>query len=901
MTQAPPAEHLVIDEQLVRASLAYHFQDVPGLLSICSDKDGWAGRRFTTDEPGIAAATRYVAELDARSPKGIYAQVTTLRERPAEGRGGKDLAHGVTFLWADGDYGTTGHKPGLDDMPHPADADHVREIVAASGLPEPSGWWHSGGGYNPIWALAEPYVISNDEDRAAIEQFTMGLQAVLGASAYSHGCSWDTQIGNLDRLMRVPGTVNRKAEPRPTASLPGTAAPVDLAVMREAVARLEPDARVLLEKAAAEKRARHDARTGRTTTAPPPPRRSAFPRSGGGTSVFDILASEITFRDILEPAGWTYRGTAADGREKWLRPAGAEGAADSDHSLVCDDHVAVNWSERSGLPVGQQPMGRKLTVPTLWAHIHYGGNEREATLDVLRAAFDQDAHAAARSLPTAVLTRVRQHCRPPSAPRHDVPPARPPVDDEMWADFGDEPDPGPADEGETAGPAPIPGQIPEEFYAARPELRQIRQAGHSRSRSGDVALLSVLTRLSAMVSHRIRADTGVAGYASLNLFGGIIGPSGIGKSTGVEVADRLMPAPTGLDFRDGLPLGSGEGLAEVFMGTVEEETGEVQRGRGGTATPVTRTVRRQVRHNAFFYVDEGATLTRLMKERSGSTLGETLRSAAVGQTLGQTNASKDTSRYIPGGSYSLGLLVGFQPETVAPLFEEVAEGTPQRFLWVQVVDPSIPDEQPPWPGELTAWQAAVSAPAGDEASGYVLVSFDEAIKTELRAADLAKARGQAPAADRNPYDSQAPVMRVKVASLLAILAGRRHVNAEDWHLARILWGASCATRDAILQYSEDQRRAEQEKRTKARIEEEVRVDHAKQLADDARADKAVERLATRLAVLVRESGPQARKAVRGRTAGRDKKYLPDAFAYAVLREWVVEGDGKFAPGPVPPS
>ncbi|MFI8297314.1 hypothetical protein ACIGCZ_15375 [Streptomyces nigra] len=466
-------------------------------------------------------------------------------------------------------------------------------------------------------------------------------------------------------------------------------------------------------------------------------------------------------------------------------------------------------------------------------------------------------------------------------------------EDGPGAEPGDEP---PAEDDEAA----VPGLIPEDVYAARAELRHIRQAGHSRSRSGDVALLATLVRLSALVSHRIRADTGIAGYASLNLFGGVVGPSGIGKSTGVEVADRLLPAPEGLDFRDGLPIGSGEGLAEVFMGVVEEETGEVRK-KGGTETPVTVTVRKQVRHNAFFYVDEGATITRLMRERSGSTLGETLRSAAVGQTLGQTNASKDTSRYIPSGSYSMGLLVGFQPETAAPLFEEVAEGTPQRFVWVQVIDPAIPDVQPPWPGELHAWRDAATVAPGDEASRFVLVSFDESIKAELRAADLAKVRGQADVSDQNPFDSQAPVMRVKLASLLAILAGRRHVTREDWWLAQRLWEASCATRDSVLAYAAAQRRAEQEKRTTARIEEEVRVDQALHLAEEQRAERAVQRVARRVAVLVREKGPLTRSAIRDSVAGRDKKFLPDAYSYALLREWLSEGDGRFAPGPVPPS
>ncbi|MET7779595.1 hypothetical protein ABZU94_29865 [Streptomyces mirabilis] len=481
------------------------------------------------------------------------------------------------------------------------------------------------------------------------------------------------------------------------------------------------------------------------------------------------------------------------------------------------------------------------------------------------------------------------------------------VDGIDWSDLGsgegpaDEPDDFDSEPPAADKPTPVPGRVPDEFYGARPELAHIRRAGHSRTRSGDVALLTTLTRLSGMVSHRIRADTGIAGYASLNLFGGIIGPSGIGKSTGMEVAERLMPAPLGLDFIDGQPIGSGEGLAEMFIDTVDEETGEIRKGRGGTDTPVTRKVRKQVRHNAFIYIDEGRTITRLMQERSGSTLGETLRSAAVGQTLGQSNASKENSRHIPKGSYSLGLLAGFQPETVAPLFEEVAEGTPQRFLWVQVTDPSIPDEAPPWPGELDQWRDAITTPVGDEASGFVLVSFDQAIKDELRAADLAKVRGEVPAEELNPLDSHAPLMRVKLASLLALLAGRRHVDAEDWRLAAMLWDASCATRDAVLAYSAAQRRAEQEKRTLARIDEEVRVDHAKQLAEDARADKATEKLALRIAAYVHATGPQPRKVLRGRAAGKEKRLLPDAYDYALLREWLVEADGRFAPGPVPPS
>ncbi|MGW6924484.1 hypothetical protein ACWGA9_24885 [Streptomyces sp. NPDC054950] len=890
--EQPP---LTADPETIRTWFDTTVAHADGYLSVAA---GFGGKLewefFPVSEEGLTAATRYAVALDRRKPQGIYMQSTMVAEPPVKGRGGEAAVHCITHLWADGDYGTIGHKPSPDDLSAPPTADDVAKVVSDSPLPEPSGWAKSGGGYNPLWLLAEAYIIGDDEDRARVKELTTGVQTILAAQANRYGWSWDSGVGNLDRLMKLPGTVNRKigCPERPTGIGPGSGVLYDIAELAEIVARELPAARETMAQADREKQERKATREGRKV---PPPRAPRQPRVHSGDGPLDVFAEMCEFRDVLEPAGFTYEGIHSDGREKWLRSAAGGDRPSSAHSLLCDDHVAVNWSERSDLPVGALAAGQKLTIGTVWAHLNYGGDVSEAAREIMRAAAGRTTHGPAGQLPASVLAEVKRRCLADNSYDRDAARVHALVDDGLWDGPPIEP---PEDLG---APVTVAGLVPDSFWAARPELRHIRQAGHSRSRSGDVALLAVLTRLSALVSHRIRADTGIAGLASLNLFGGIIGPSGIGKSSGVEVASRLLPAPAGLDIRDGLPIGSGEGMAEVFMGVVEEETGEIRKGRGGTETPVTVQVRKQVRHHAFFYVDEGASLTRLMKERSGSTLGETLRSAAVGQTLGQTNASKETSRYIPSGSYSMGLLVGFQPETVIPLFDEVAEGTPQRFVWVQVIDPSVPDEQPEWPGELRVWQTAGILAPGDEASGPVLVTFDEAIRTELRVADLAKQRGQTSPVGESPFDSQAPVMKVKLASLLAILAGRRHVSVEDWGLAQLLWSASCATRDAVIGYAEAKRRLEQEKRTVARIEEEVRVEGAKQAAEEKRSDRAVERIATRLALLTRENGPQTRKEVRNRTAGRDKRYLNDAVAYAVLREWVIEADGKFIPGPVPPS
>ena len=245
---------LTADPQVVRDWLTHLYTGCPGLLSICSDADGWVGRRFTTDETGIAAAVEYAIALDARGAVGVYAQTTTLREKPAKGRGGEDLAYGLTHLWGDGDYGSIGHKPGPDDLPAPPDADAVAKVVAEAPVPPPSGWARTGGGYNPVWTLAENYVIASDEDRVRVKELTTGLQAILAAQAYQYGWSWDVEVGNLDRLMKVPGTINRKEGlERPTAHTPGTGELFDLADLAKLVAQLAPAARETMAQAAAEK------------------------------------------------------------------------------------------------------------------------------------------------------------------------------------------------------------------------------------------------------------------------------------------------------------------------------------------------------------------------------------------------------------------------------------------------------------------------------------------------------------------------------------------------------------------------------------------------------------------------------------------------------------------------
>jgi hypothetical protein len=402
------------DANVMRTWLELLYEGVPGLISVWSDVDK-AGRRFPTDAQGIEAAVEHAMGLDRRRPQGVYAQVTTLREHPPEGkRGGEDLAHGLAHLWADGDFGTIGHKPGPDDLPAPPDADAVAEVVAQSRLPEPSGWAHSGGGYNPVWMLTTPSLIDSDADRARIKKLTTGWQSILAAQAYRRGWSWDSEVGNLDRLMRLPGTINRKEEHERLASIgPGADTRYDLDDLIVVADRLAPAARELLEQAAQEKQQRRAERQGipaASTAASTFSQPFIGPADHDGP--FDALRDAASWADILQSAGWSYRGIHSDGREKWLRPAGPAGPPSSEYSLLCNEHVAVNWSERSDLPVGRQSPGSKLTKGRLFAELHYGGDLSAAAADLLRAASGTPTDGPAGRLPRHALDEVARRCQP---------------------------------------------------------------------------------------------------------------------------------------------------------------------------------------------------------------------------------------------------------------------------------------------------------------------------------------------------------------------------------------------------------------------------------------------------------------------------------------------------------
>lgn len=424
-----------------------------------------------------------------------------------------------------------------------------------------------------------------------------------------------------------------------------------------------------------------------------------------------------------------------------------------------------------------------------------------------------------------------------------------------------------------------PGILPEEFWSARPALARIRQAARSRRRSGEAALAGLFARFGAMVDPRVKVDTGIAEPLSLNAFTALIGPSGTGKSASKSIPKRLVPTPTFSEFsdREYVGLGSGEGMIEAYLDFVTVETGELKKN----GDPVTVTRKQQVYKNVLFYLDEGESLTTLLG-RNGSTLGATIRSAWMGEKLGQMNAQKETTRTLTEGMYSMGFIVGLQYEACSKLMEDAAYGTPHRFYFSRVTDPNQPDERCEWPGDLSVNPVKVA----NDSSGFTVAA---SITDRLDQQDLARQRGELKVDKLNTHE---PAMRAKLSAFIAALDGRTLITEEDWELSGHMWQASCEVRDDVMDYLDERKAAEISAKDQVYVNREVKIDEAKRENNEVARKEA--KLAKRVANWIHESEDRLTyRDVGQKMNSTDRKLLEKAVALGELRDWFhFDLDGK---------
>lgn len=344
--------------------------------------------------------------------------------------------------------------------------------------------------------------------------------------------------------------------------------------------------------------------------------------------------------------------------------------------------------------------------------------------------------------------------------------------------------------------------LPDEFWTARPILEHIRQAAWSRGRSAEAVLGAVITRVAADTNHVLKLPATVGARCGLSLIVALTGPPGSGKSSSKGIAVELTPARLIEPVCDDVPPGSGEGALEIlfeFVTEVDPDSGKTIR------------IKRQTRHNAFIYADEGEILAVQARRNTANTILPILRSVFTDGTLGQANASEERKRVISGGHYVYGIVLGIQPEKVASLFEDAGGGTPQRFLWMPTNTPvPPPGERPDWPGELPR---AAAKPIWVGVGGWMYFSLPHEVVTEIQHNDHNKQQNGC-----DPLNEHADLIRLKVAAILALMDGRHDVSLEDWQLALAIRDVSDATRQHVLDGLSQQRSAANRARGEAEAE-----------------------------------------------------------------------------------
>lgn len=122
---------------------------------------------------------------------------------------------GISALWAEIDYGASGHKK--TDLP----PDELEALAVLDSMPlTMSLAIRSGGGLYGWWLFKELWVLDSDSERKLAAETARGwnVLAVRQARAKNYGAD---NVGDLARVLRVPGTTNWKYDPpRPCEVMP---------------------------------------------------------------------------------------------------------------------------------------------------------------------------------------------------------------------------------------------------------------------------------------------------------------------------------------------------------------------------------------------------------------------------------------------------------------------------------------------------------------------------------------------------------------------------------------------------------------------------------------------------------------------------------------------------------
>lgn len=305
-----------------------------------------------------------------------------------------------------------------------------------------------------------------------------------------------------------------------------------------------------------------------------------------------------------------------------------------------------------------------------------------------------------------------------------------------------------------------------DLWNATPQLRHIAQAADSLGRNRHALLAATLIRILVRVDAGIclagAEDGSVGSRAALNLGVALVGSSGQGKSTIQEMSGVLVNTP-GVEQKPS----TGQGLIQEYLQWDEENQKHV----------LISDPRR------LFIFDEVDALSATAADKT-STLMSELRTMLTGGATGTANATANRRRFLPARSYNFQMMMNVQPSRAGGLLQDRDAGTPQRFIWVTVTDPSRavhPKDRPAWPGPLD-WNDAFLL--GFEINEPV-VDIPQWLKEELLDYDYRVSK-EGMAGGEVSWAAHQNLLRLKVATGIAFLHESANVDTEHVQLADLI-------------------------------------------------------------------------------------------------------------------
>lgn len=747
---------------------------VTGLLNVVHSGD-FTGRQFHRAD--IKNLISYVHSLDCTGSSSIYLRATTIKPILTAGRrGGASDSVELPGLWADLDFGTAGHAD-RNELPRPPDEASAASIVALSGLPSPTLWVHSGGGIYPWWLLHEPFTIT-----AETQNYLTGLSrkwhAILAAAARTQRWFYGTEASDLARVLRLPGTVNRKVGDR----------------LRPCSIAADDGPRYLLQDL------HHAAEAGAQRWGVAVSLAISDPRAGDNATTSFIAR-------LRDPDGPPCRVMAAT-QHHWVAAIEAAGASCHEEGLHAARAITLDAAkEHRGALTAME------AVRNTWLSIRQPGATTGRALESADEEWSRLEQGAWAKAATRASTKGDAFF----------------LEESKCRCFDGGPN-------FLAG-APTDTDVDASFWNARPSLKHVHDFALSRRASPWAALGVTLTRVTATAPPKVVLPPLIGGVVSINLFLALVGGSGRGKGAAMRAAKDavvlcgrgVFDEPAGEHYFDEHKLGTGQAIAHAYAYRDKEG---VHRSADSALFMLD-----EVDHLAGHASQVGSTI---LAELKCMYMGEKLGSFYV-DPIKRIEIKEQTYRagFIVGVQPEKSQVLfsdteGGTPQrfvwlpTTYPQPRIKPEG-PAPLRWVP------PDWEPRSfspTGDALPWAAGAT-----ERSEHIIMPVAASACAAIDQANWEQSTGHG-----DPLDGHRLLCQEKIAAAFGILGGHVEITEEDWQLAGHLMALSDRTRSGVLDVLAREAAERNTARGKAEASRAVIVDTAKEEAAVKRVARSVVRL-----------------------------------------------------------